>query len=49
MYRNALIKIKGIKLHCVKYFIQNILPDMVSEGSRSPIDIDKITRDALAS
>ncbi|MFD0674731.1 YfbR-like 5'-deoxynucleotidase [Cohnella sp. GCM10027633] len=49
MYRNALIKIKQIKLHCVAYFLDNILPDLVSEGSRSPIDIEKITNEALAS
>lgn len=48
MYRNALIKIKKIKLHCVEYFLQNILPDMVSEGSKSPIDIEQITNEALA-
>lgn len=49
MYRTALIKIKGIKLHCVNYFLHHILPDIVSEGSRSPIDIEKITNEALAS
>ncbi|BBI31283.1 YfbR-like 5'-deoxynucleotidase [Cohnella abietis] len=49
MYRSALIKIKKIKLHCVQYFLENILPDLVSEGSRSPIDIAKITNEALAS
>jgi len=49
MYRNALIKIKGIKLHCVDYFLAHILPDMVSEGARSPINIEQITHDALAS
>jgi len=49
MYRNALIKIKQIQLHCVDYFLNNILPDMVNEGSKSPIDIAAITNDALAS
>lgn len=49
MYRSALIKIKGIKLRCVDYFLEHILPDIVSEGSRSPIDIAQITKDALAS
>jgi len=49
MYRNALIKIKKIELHCVRYFLQHILPDIVSEGSRSPIDIERITQEALAS
>ncbi|MBO9606374.1 MAG: HD domain-containing protein [Paenibacillaceae bacterium] len=49
MYRNAIIKIKQIKLHCVDYFLQHILPDLVSEGARSPIDIEQITNEALAS
>ncbi|MDR0268090.1 YfbR-like 5'-deoxynucleotidase [Paenibacillus sp.] len=49
MYRSALIKIKQIKLHCVDYFLNEILPDMVREGSRSPIDIEQITNEALAS
>ncbi|QHT58958.1 HD domain-containing protein [Paenibacillus lycopersici] len=49
MYRYALIKIKGIRLHCVDYFLQHILPDLVSEGARSPIDIERITKEALAS
>jgi len=49
MYRSALIKIKSIQLHCVDYFLQHILPDMVSEGSRSPIDIATITNEALKS
>ncbi|WP_195574740.1 YfbR-like 5'-deoxynucleotidase [Paenibacillus sp. 1001270B_150601_E10] len=49
MYRNAIMKIKKINLHCVHYFLQHILPDMVSEGSKSPIDIERITNEALAS
>ncbi|WP_138495378.1 YfbR-like 5'-deoxynucleotidase [Paenibacillus pinistramenti] len=49
MYRNALIKIKSIDLHCVDYFLKHILPDMVTEGARSPIDIEQITREALES
>ncbi|SFT23723.1 HD domain-containing protein [Paenibacillus sp. BC26] len=48
MYRHALIKIKGIRLHCVDYFLQHILPDLVSEGARSQIDIEQITKEALA-
>lgn len=48
MYRNAIIKIKQIKLHCVDYFLRHILPDLVSEGARSPIDIEQITNEALA-
>lgn len=49
MYRNALIKIKGIRLHCVDYFLQHILPDIVREGAGSPFDIEQITKEALAS
>lgn len=49
MYRHALIKIKNMDLHCVDYFLNHILPDMVREGSRSPIDIERITNEALAS
>lgn len=48
MYRSALIKIKEIKLHCVDYFLAHILPDLVSQGVKSPIDIAQITREALA-
>jgi len=48
MYRNALVKIKHIKLHCVAYFLEEILPDMVNEESLSPIDIKRITEEALA-
>lgn len=48
MYRNALVKIKNIQLHCVNYFLGNILPDMVKEETPSSIDIKKITEEALA-
>ncbi|MDY7990361.1 YfbR-like 5'-deoxynucleotidase [Paenibacillus polymyxa] len=48
MYRNALVKIKNIQLHCVNYFLENILPDMVKEETPSSIDIKKITEEALA-
>ncbi|WP_336775864.1 MULTISPECIES: YfbR-like 5'-deoxynucleotidase [unclassified Paenibacillus] len=48
MYRSALIKIKEIKLHCVDYFLAHILPDLVSQGVKSPIDIEQITKEALA-
>ncbi|MOA08662.1 HD containing hydrolase-like enzyme [compost metagenome] len=47
MYREALIKIKNIKLHCVDYFLQHILPDLVEESSNCPVDIKKITKEAL--
>ncbi|WP_409340600.1 YfbR-like 5'-deoxynucleotidase [Paenibacillus sp. MBLB4367] len=48
MYRNALIKIKNIKLYCVDYFLDHILPDMVNERIVSSIDIRRITEEALA-
>lgn len=48
MYRYALVKIKNIDLHCVQYFLEQILPDMIDEGIRSPFDIRKITEEALA-
>lgn len=47
MYRDALIKIKNIRLHCVDYFLREILTDMVLEGTSSPIDIKQITEEAL--
>lgn len=48
MYRNALIKIKNIDLKCVEYFLAGILPDMVNEETLSPVDIRRITEEALA-
>ncbi|WP_042203467.1 YfbR-like 5'-deoxynucleotidase [Paenibacillus camerounensis] len=48
MYRNALIKIKNIDLKCVEYFLTEILPDMVNEETLSPVDIRRITEEALA-
>ncbi|MNW68407.1 HD containing hydrolase-like enzyme [compost metagenome] len=48
MYRYALIKIKNIDLHCVRYFLNHILPDIIEEGNRSPFDIRKITEEALS-
>ncbi|MGG6311667.1 YfbR-like 5'-deoxynucleotidase [Paenibacillus macerans] len=47
MYRDALVKIKNIKLECVDYFLREILTDMVNEGTTSPIDIKRITQEAL--
>ncbi|MCM3697984.1 MULTISPECIES: YfbR-like 5'-deoxynucleotidase [Paenibacillus] len=49
MYRDALVKIKNIKLKCVDYFLSEILTDMVNEGGMSPIDIKRITQEALES
>lgn len=48
MYRQALIKIKQIKLHCVEYFLTSVLPDMVNEESMSRVNIKQITEEALA-
>ncbi|ASA21693.1 YfbR-like 5'-deoxynucleotidase [Paenibacillus donghaensis] len=48
MYRNALIKIKHIKLRSVDYFLEEILPDMVNEETLSSINIRQITEEALA-
>lgn len=48
MYREALIKIKRLPLHCVDYFVKQILPDMVNEETLSPVDIRKITEEALS-
>ncbi|MBM6996663.1 HD domain-containing protein [Paenibacillus sp. DXFW5] len=47
MYRDALVKIKNIRLRCVDYFLREILTDMVNEGTSSPIDIRRITQEAL--
>ncbi|MDT3428420.1 putative hydrolase of HD superfamily [Paenibacillus forsythiae] len=48
MYRSALMKIKDIPLHCVGYFLDRILPDLVNEETMSPVDIRRITEEALA-
>ncbi|MFD0696458.1 YfbR-like 5'-deoxynucleotidase [Paenibacillus sp. GCM10027628] len=48
MYRDALIKIKNIKLYCVEYFLNNILPDIVNDEITSSVDIRRITEEALA-
>jgi putative hydrolase of HD superfamily len=47
MYREALIKIKKIELHCVDYFLNHILLDIVEESLNCPVDIKKITKEAL--
>ncbi|MHA6485288.1 YfbR-like 5'-deoxynucleotidase [Paenibacillus sp. strain BS8-2] len=47
MYRHALLKISQIKLHCVDYFLDCILPDMVNDEIISPIDIRGITNEVL--
>ncbi|NGZ77071.1 YfbR-like 5'-deoxynucleotidase [Saccharibacillus alkalitolerans] len=48
MYRNALVKIKRIKLNCVDYFLEHILPEMINEETLSPVDLKLITKEALA-
>ncbi|SDX59376.1 YfbR-like 5'-deoxynucleotidase [Paenibacillus sp. PDC88] len=48
MYRNAIVKIKNIDLHCVRYFLEQILPDIIDECMTSPFDIKQITKEALA-
>lgn len=48
MYRNALVKIKNIRLSCVDYFLDYILPDMINEETFSSVDIKRITEEALA-
>lgn len=48
MYVNALVKIKQIRLACVDYFLNEILPDMVNEETLSPVDLRQITAEALA-
>jgi putative hydrolase of HD superfamily len=48
MYREALIKINTIPLHCVDYFLTNILPDMVNDEITSSVDIKRITEEALS-
>ncbi|MEK3881818.1 YfbR-like 5'-deoxynucleotidase [Paenibacillus sp. PL2-23] len=47
MYRDALIKINHIDLHCVRYFLNHILPDMVNDEIVSTVDIRRITDEAL--
>lgn len=48
IYRKALISIKAIELHCVDYFLENVLPEMLNERINSPVDIRQITEEVLA-
>lgn len=48
IYRKALISIKSIELHCVDYFLENVLPEMLNERINSPVDIRQITEEVLA-
>jgi len=48
MYVEALRKISKIKLHCVTYFLDHILPELISESENCPVDIRQITVDALS-
>ncbi|MGN1401166.1 MAG: HD domain-containing protein [Bacillus sp. (in: firmicutes)] len=49
IYRDALIAIKQIKLACVDYFLEHVLPEMVAEDMITTVDIEKITEEALKS
>lgn len=48
MYKNALTKIKDIDLHGVKYFLNEILPDMINEDMMTSVDIKTITEEVLS-
>jgi len=47
IYQNALKIITSIDLHCVKYFLNTILPEMMDEKTNSTVDIRKITEEVL--
>lgn len=48
IYRKALIAIKEIQLHCVEYFLQNVLPEMLEENGNAFVDIREITEEILS-
>lgn len=48
MYKDALNVIQHVQLHCVTYFLNIILPDMLSECQSSTIDLKAITNEVLA-
>lgn len=48
IYQNALKAIKSIDLHCVRYFLQHVLPEMMDEKTNSSVDIRQITEEVLA-
>lgn len=47
MYKNALKAIVKIDLHCVRYFVDVILQDMLNEELNSSVNIREITNEAL--
>lgn len=47
VYKQSLLQIKEIELHCVDYFFENILPEMIEEKSNASVDIKKITEEIL--
>ncbi|MFD1674770.1 YfbR-like 5'-deoxynucleotidase [Alicyclobacillus fodiniaquatilis] len=49
MYKDALNVIQNVDLHCVAYFLNIILPDMLSERQASGIDLKAITNEVLSS
>jgi len=49
MYKNALLAIKMIDLHCVDYIFQTILHEMLEENMNSMFDIREITEEIIAS
>lgn len=49
IYSNALKQIKEIRLHCVDYFITNVLPEIMEDELNSKVDIKQITEEILAS
>ncbi|MFC5452906.1 YfbR-like 5'-deoxynucleotidase [Paenibacillus aestuarii] len=48
MYQNALITLKGIRLHCLDHFLQVILPDLLHQPIAANLDIQHLTDEALA-
>lgn len=47
MYKDALNIIQHVDLYCVRYFIDIILPDMLSERLATSIDLIAITKEVL--
>lgn len=47
MYKDALDVIQNVQLHCVRYFLGTILPDMLNEQHISAVDLRAITNDVL--
>jgi putative hydrolase of HD superfamily len=47
MYKDALDAIQNVRLHCVDYFLDSILPDMLHEQHVSAVDLQGITEDVL--